>query len=375
MKKRFSAAIISMCMVVLMALLGGCANTSQSEKKSNNNDGSINTDTQTVDAQDGKDIPVGIVPQDSTVFIDEKLDENLLINAELKMPENSLYEYAAQLKIFDYNKVQEAIGQNAEGTLDVSDGSNEFSGGSLTYQRNDMANHLDTYCSYAGEMGLTDDRDLSFMSQADAVARMQSLIDLLEVGGEPEAINVVAMDQSDFENVKRTITEDDGYKGVLLAKGYESDTFDEGMEVYRIVFRMGVNGIPVYRNVPGLRGTSERFLAYPATVTALLSNNGIEMINMTGMIEPYDGQQKEVAIIGEDGIKEALMKKFGDVILTSEFKAANIWMEYFPLLKEDSFTEMDLIPVWCVDFEVDGESVEDSQYTIRFNAITGEEIS
>mgnify|MGYP006990147531 CR=1 FL=1 len=39
------------------------------------------------------------------------------------------------------------------------------------------------------------------------------------------------------------------------------------------------------------------------------------------------------------------MKKFGDVILTSEFRAKNIWMEYFPLLREDSFTEMDLIKV------------------------------
>ena len=80
-------------------------------------------------------------------------------------------------------------------------------------------------------------------------------------------------------------------------------------------------------------------------------------------------------IIGEDGIKEAIMKKFGDVILSSEFRAKNIWMEYFPLLREDSFTEMELIPVWCVDFEVDGQSVEDSRYSIRFNAITGEEIS
>ena len=213
------------------------------------------------------------------------------------------------------------------------------------------------------------------MSKADAVARVQSFIEMLGVGGEQKALNVAAMDQADFENVKKAIMEEDGYQGVLSAKGYESDTFDEGMEVYRIIFRMDVNGIPVYRNEPGLRGTSERFLAYPATITALLSNNGIEMITMMGMFEPYDGHQKEAAIIGEDGIKEAIIKKFGDVILTSEFRAKNIWMEYFPLLKEDSFTEINLIPVWCVDFEIDGESVEDSRYTIRFNAITGEEIS
>ena len=362
-------------LAVLLVFLGGCAHTSLREEESKIDYDRTDTDTQVVEAQDETDIPAEIASQDTAVFIDEELDENLFICAELKMPENNLYEYATRLKSFDYDKVQEAIGQDAKGTLVVNDGSDEFAGGSLTYQRNDMANHLDTYCSYAGEMGMADDRDLAFMSRADAAARMWSFMKTLGVGGELEVLNMVAMDQADFENVKKAILEDDDYRGVLSAKGYEGDAFDEGMEVYRINFRVEVNGIPVYRNEPGLRGTSDRFLAYPAVVTALLSNNGIEMITMIGMFEPYEEHQKEVAVIGEDGIKEAIMKKFGDVILTNEFKAKNIWMEYFPLLKEDSFTKMDLIPVWCVDFEIDGESVEDSGYTIRFNAITGEEIS
>ena len=364
--------IASMSMLVLLILLGGCANTSQGEVP-NIDYGSTEADTQMVEAQDETNINAGD-EQDTTAFVDEKLDENLFISAELKMPENNLYEYVTQLKNFDYDIVQEAIGQNTEGNLVVDDGSDKFTGGSLTYQRNDMANHLDTYCSYAGEMGLTDDRDLSFMSQEDAVARLQSFMGMLDVGGELEALDVVAMNQSDFENVKKAIMEDGDYQ-FLSAKGYGSDTFKEDMEIYRIIFRMNVNGIPVYRNEPNLRQSSERFLAYPATVTALLSNNGIEMITMMGMFEPYEEHQKEAIIIGEDGIKEAIMKKFGDVILTSEFRAKNIWMEYFPLLREDSFTEMELIPVWCVDFEVDGQSVEDSGYSIRFNAITGEEIS
>jgi len=364
--------IASMGMLVFLTLSGGCANTSQGEVPGID-DGSTEAYIQMVEAQDETNINAGD-EQDTTAFIDEKLDENLFISAELKMPENNLYEYAAQLKRFDYNKVQEAIGQNAEGNLAVDDGSDEFTGGSLTYQRNDMANHLDTYCSYAGEMGLTDDRDLPFMSQADAVARIQNMVGMFGVGGELEALDVVAMDSVDFENVKKAIMEDSDYQ-FLSAKGYGSDTFEQDMEVYRIIFRMNVNGIPVYRNEPNLRQTSERFLAYPAAVTVLLSNNGIEMISMMGMFEPYEEHQKEAVIIGEDGIKEAIMKKFGDVILTSEFKAKNIWMEYFPLLREDSFTEMDLIPVWCVEFEVDGQSVEDSRYSIRFNAITGEEIS
>ena len=370
MEKMEKTVTASMSMLVLLALLGGCAHTSQGEVPSIDHG---TGDTQTVEAQSETNIDIGN-EQDAIVFIDEKLDENLFISAELKMPENNLYEYATQLKRFDYDKVQEAIGQNAEGNLAVDDGNDEFTGGSLTYQRNDMSDHLDTYCSYAGEMGLADDRDLPFMSRADAVARIQNMVGKFDMGGELEALDVVAMDSVDFENVKKAIMEDSDYQ-FLSAKGYGSDTFEQDMEVYRIVFRMNVNGIPVYRNEPNLRQTSERFLTYPAAVTVLLSNNGIEMISMMGMFEPYEEHRKEAAVIDEDGIKEAIMKKFGDVILKSEFKAKNIWMEYLPLLREDSFTEMDLIPVWCVEFEVDGESVEDSRYSIRFNAITGEEIS
>ena len=369
--------IASMGMLVFLTLSGGCANTSQGEVPGID-DGSTEAYIQMVEAQDETNMNVG-AEQDTITFIDEKLDENLFISAELKMPENNLYEYDTQLKRFDYDSVQEAIltistEQNAEGNLAVDDGSDKFTGGSLTYQRNDMANRLDTYCSYAGEMGLADDRDLPFMSRADAVARIQNMVGMFDVGGELEALDVVAMDSVDFENVKKAIMEDSDYQ-FLSAKGYGSDTFEEDMEVYRIIFRMNVNGIPVYRNEPNLRQTSERFLAYPAIVTALLSNNGIEMITMMGMFEPYEEHQKEAIIIGEDGIKEAIMKRFGDVILTSEFRAKNIWMEYFPLLREDSFTEIELIPVWCVEFEVDGQSIEDSRYSIRFNAITGEEIS
>ena len=192
MKTTKKTVIASMSMLVFLTLSGGCADTSQEEVPSIDY-GSTETDTQMIEAQDETSINVGD-EQNTTVFIDEKLDENLFISAELKMPENNLYEYVTQLKSFDYDIVQEAIGQNTEGTLVADDGSDKFTGGTLIYQRNDMANHLDIYCSYAGEMGLTDDRDLSFMSQEDAVARVQSFIGMFGVGGELEALDVVAID-------------------------------------------------------------------------------------------------------------------------------------------------------------------------------------
>lgn len=367
MKKKKKMLETMLGMIILLVLLGGCAHTAQSEEQTNTDYGSIDTDTQVTEVQDETDTDKGQT-QNKAVLMDEKLDENLFISAELKMPENNLYEYTTGLKNFDYDKAQEAIQDHAEGTIGGE-------AGSLIYQRNDMAGHLDTYCAYAGEQGLVNDKELSFLSKEDAVAQIQSLMEQLEVGGNLGTPDVIAMDKANFINVQKVIMEDDSYQKALSAKGYESDTFDEDLEVYRMTFRMEVDGISVYRNEPWLQQTTERYIAYPVTVMVLLTNSGIEMITMTGMIEPCDGLQKEVAVIGEDGIKEAILNKFDGVILPVEYKAVNIWMEYFPLLKEGSFTEVDLIPVWCVDFEINGETVGDSQYTIRFHAVTGEEIS
>lgn len=107
---------------------------------------------------------------------------------------------------------------------------------------------------------------------------------------------MVAMDKEDFVNVQKVIMEDEEYQGVLSAKGYESDTFEEGQEVYRMTFTVKVNGIPVYRNEPMLQQTKGMFVAHPVTATVLLSNSGIEMITMTGMLKACDGQQKEAGL-------------------------------------------------------------------------------
>lgn len=370
--------ISSMTMIILFTSLAGCTNTSQVEDKSNIEYYSTSVSTQLDEVQD-ETILIDEA-QAEVIFIDEKLDENLFISAELRMPVKSLYEYSTKLKNFDYDKVQEALWQNAEESK-VSIDENAYIGGDngcgfLLYQRNDEANHLDTYCFYADDNGLGDDRDLSFMSKEDAVMEIQSLIEQFEVGGELGTPDVIAMDKIDFENVQKAIMDDDEYKGILPAKNYGNDEFDENLEVYRMTFPVEVNGIPAYgRNEPLLQQTRDMIIAQQTGVTVLLSNNGIEMISMMGGLEPYSNQKKEVDIIGKDGIKDAIATKFGDVILTDEYKAVNIWMEYFPLLVDGSFTDVDLIPVWCIDFEINGEMDEDFVYTLRINAITGDEVS
>lgn len=107
-------------------------------------------------------------------------------------------------------------------------------------------------------------------------------------------------------------------------------------------------------------------------VKIIMSDAGIQMFSMEGVLDKLTKNHNEAEIIGYEGIKKSLEKKFGDVILTDEYKVTNVWMEYFPLIKSDSFEEVEVIPVWCCDFEINGEVID---YTLRFNAFTGEEIS
>ena len=52
---------------------------------------------------------------------------------------------------------------------------------------------------------------------------------------------------------------------------------------------------------------------------------------VSGVLDKLSSASGKAEIMGYDGIKRALEKKFGDVILKETYKVTNIWMEYFPL--------------------------------------------
>lgn len=323
--------------------------------------------------------------QEELGFIDVKLDENLYISAELNMPETNLYEYKTELKKFNYEKVQEVLWPDAAKSEISTDecGSryykeSSFGGeqGSLIYRRNDTTNYLDTLCKYAYDNKLMEDKELTFMSKEEAKQRMQELFEQLDIGGNLSTPDIVAMNEKDLKKIQKNIMNDEDYSYILSEKNLGNDDFKSDVELYYLKYSIEVNGVSVYgRDEPVLQQTSDLIIAQQMGITAIVSNNGIELLQITGVLEPLNKQNEKVNVMGEDGIKAAIDKKFGDVILTDEYKATNIWMEYFPLLEEGSFTNVNLIPVWCVDFEVNGEMEKDNIYTLRFRADTGDEIS
>lgn len=318
-------------------------------------------------------------------FIDVKLDENLYISAEPDMLEINLYEYETELKTFNYDTVQEVLWPDADKSEISTDefGSRyckeaSFGGeqGSLIYRRNDAANYLDTLCNYAYDNNLMEDKELTFMSKEEAIDKLQKMIAQLDIGGDLGTPDIVAMNAKDLKKLQNIIMNDEDYSYILSEKNLGDNDFKSDTELYYLNYSIEVNGVSVYgRDEPVLQQTTDMIIAQQMGMTAIVSNNGIEMLAIYGALEPLDKRNENVKIMGEEGIKAAIDKKFGDVILTDEYKATNIWMEYFPLLEEGSFTKVNLIPVWCVDFEVNGEMEKDNIYTLRFHAVTGDEIS
>ena len=146
------------------------------------------------------------------------------------------------------------------------------------------------------------------------------------------------------------------------------------MEVYYFEYPFVLNQIRVFGNdEPPIRLSGDEPLpAQAMNLTAIVSKSGIEELMVSGVLDKLSSASGKAEIMGYDGIKRALEKKFGDVILKETYKVTNIWMEYFPLIKPDSFNQVNVTPAWCCDFEIGGKKQD---YTLRFNAVTGEEIA
>ena len=397
MKKKKITAI--MAVIMMAAGLSAC---SQSNAKLEGKSGIVKDeasktegDTGVVDPAPATDVlDAEYVNKDDIVSIDDtieingityKIDENLYIDATLQMPGTQLNEYNTKLKDFNMKDIMTYLYPDIEETELVTDESGGIGygaayiggeSGSMSYSKDDDTSYLQLLCGYADEKKLAETKELQFESITDARAQVKELTDKMGIPGELGKENITAFNSADLNNIQSNMEQDSDYKDLLSAKKQQSRTFETDTEIYCFTYGIKIDGLQVYANDdPILQQTRDVLIAQPVNIEVMISNRGIESVFVSGIMEEPDVCNANVDIIGEKGITEALNKKFGDVILTDEYKATNIWMEYFPLLQNDSFTDIKLIPVWCLDFEVNGNGAEAGGYTIRINAITGDEIA
>jgi len=158
---------------------------------------------------------------------------------------------------------------------------------------------------------------------------------------------------------------------------FQERSFDTDDEFYRIQYSFIKDGLQVFGSAdPTVQmsgGVDQPLLAFPMCADFIVSSSGISEATLQGMVDPADAKTGNQDIIRFDGIKKALINKFGEVIMSDDYNLSKIWLEYFPKRVIGSTEDVELLPVWCCKFEINGDANID--YALRFNAYTGEEIS
>lgn len=322
--------------------------------------------------------------------IQETITENLTVNTKIEIPGKSFATYNTEYKNFDNEKIVELLWpESSEEEIQI----NEYDGGAseitfqdetvalgagvMKYDKNDEIKYLSSLASYAEENALLEKKNLSFMKEEEAISNIEAFLSSLELGTSLGERETFALSKEDMLSIQNAMKSDEDYKSFYESGKFQEQIFDADDEMYYIKYSFSLDGVPVFGEgdptVQMSGGVEQPLLADPMGATFLFSNSGICEIRLTGMVNQLNIETENQEIIRFDGIKKALVKKFGDVILSDNYNLSNMWLEYFPKRKEDSFDKVELIPVWCCKFDINGDINVD--YALRFNATTGEEIS
>ena len=322
--------------------------------------------------------------------IQETITENLTVNTKIEIPGKSFATYNTEYKNFDNEKIVELLWpESSEEEIQIKEydgGTSEITfqdetvalgAGVMKYDKNDEIKYLSSLASYAEENALLEKKNLSFMKEEEAISNIEAFLSSLELGTSLGERETFALSKEDMLSIQNAMKSDEDYKSFYESGKFQEQIFDADDEMYYIKYSFSLDGVPVFGEgdptVQMSGGVEQPLLADPMGATFLFSNSGICEIRLTGMVNQLNVETENQEIIRFDGIKKALVKKFGDVILSDNYNLSNMWLEYFPKRKEDSFDKVELIPVWCCKFDINGDINVD--YALRFNAITGEEIS
>ena len=388
-KKKTKAGILLFAAILtLSTMLAGCTGDSQEDKEEE-----LNTESLLETEVNKESESNAISTEEETaevISINESIMDNFYIEAEFTIPAENIKAYTGSMKSYDLDEIISIFwGDDAKedvtteyydgGTVSVNYNEESISYtdslGALDYYSGNTVSNMDYLFNFAYDEDLLSSDDLSFLSKDEAVEEVSSLCSQLGIGGEL-VCTVYSATEAELTELQARMQEDEDYKSLFELGKLSAYDFQEEDEAYYILFSFTIDGISVYGiDDPALLVSGDidsPALAYEMKGTAIITADGIRMLEIYGAVSAEMSVSDESEVIGYEGIKEALIKEYGDVILTEKYTLKNIWLEYIPLVDGEDGVSVDITPVWCLEIYLDDF---ETPISTRIHAITGEIIS
>jgi len=375
-------------MAALLVVAIGCAGCRGATENMPDTNNTPNTNIMQND--DGSPKTNGENGGSATIEINEEIMDYFFVEATMEIPNTTTYRtYRTSLKEFTPDEVIAALLPNAErsemqiehigdftrivsGEAEIS-----FSAGYLTCRTNQEMLYMDEIFGYAYSNDQLVSKEIEALSSEDAISQAEATLSRLGMGVGLAAPEVHAFSKEDLAVVYDYLMENDSHFAAMqTGKNRPKNTFGEEDEMYRIRYTFELDAVLVFSAsdppIYSMGGVDAPSTAWPMDALVYVAADGVRSVELMGVVDELS-LFEEREIILWDGIKEALVKKYGDIILTEELKVIDISLEYTPVMDLMVYGPITLAPVWRCEFwvdEIEGWTGPKPRMADRFHAFT-----
>ncbi|WP_400243115.1 hypothetical protein AB3U99_18710 [Niallia sp. JL1B1071] len=330
-------------------------------------------------------------------FIEEKIEDNLVIKARVVGFDNTnLKRSSISLKEFDEDKVKDTFlvnnkivetneVQNAffpeyiDKYYDLSDDSSlSIELGSVTYRTPFYMNR--EYDSVISDTTyfVRDDLEnvfkatsLEHISKEDAINQVKQTAEKLGIKqlGNPQ---VIAFDLKTLEQEWEDYETKDGSH----PRHWEKDD-----EAYAVIFPISYENINITNKGYFSLNSSSGIPVIGSRILGIVNKGGLIYMTANGIYDIGETVKEKIKPISIENALTKLKDKYENTLLTDLVTISKISLEYVPVIAENKGIEYELVPCWVFTANQEitvtdskGTSQSSSEFSIIFNAETGEEI-
>ena len=381
--------------VLILACLSGCRKTEQDMQVMNTeaNEISVPSDASVVETEPY----LTTVPNEvKTQHLFQEVDEYVRVDAEVTLPEKDAYStYALKMVDCDPDRLFSIFCPEGYGsyTLDdrrslryfessgkklvVRDTSISYSAYNIDLGENPMQDVNTLMYYFTQEHPQADPHDLSFMTVAEMENFCSDIFNQLGIAFEPKLQKCVTLTGQEIMDFQQELF---GGSGNSAEMGFTPTNLTAATDTCYLEFSFTYDGLPLLGSEePGVASAVSMMPTPSVTATIMINADGIQDFDMYFPCTIETADQPQTVLTPDEAVA-ALKDKYDLEIHTNTEVFSAVWLEYIPIVTEDSVT---LTPYWCFatlstpEENPDGTSGEHPKYANaqRFNAITGKDLT